>query len=107
MQVSDDGADDVVALTEAAARAAEEGAWNVVEACYHKRRTVLDVSPLSPEAAARMLKIDEEVAERLRVSQAGILALLRDTAQVRHRLRDLHQWHVGHGGPPSLITKHL
>lgn len=107
MRVPDDRAPDVMTLTESAARAAAAGEWNVVEVCYHQRRTALDANAPSSADAARMLELDREVVERLRLAQAGVRALLRDASQVRQRVHEFHQWQVGQAGEPSLLRKHL
>ncbi|MCS6897509.1 MAG: hypothetical protein NZM29_06000, partial [Nitrospira sp.] len=59
-------------LTEAAYVAALKGEWNVVEACYRQRETVLKESEVTDAVLARVQAMDQEIAERAKVAQAAV-----------------------------------
>lgn len=87
-------------LTEAARTAALKGEWNVVEACYRQREAVLQEAELSDGVRERLLALDQEVVERVRMARAGLAALLQDVNVRRHRLEQLRQ-RLGGGGDSS------
>jgi hypothetical protein len=78
-------------LTEAAKMAAEQGQWDLVDACYRERGALLETSRLPPQEANRLLAIDRQIQERAMVAQAALAASLREPAFIRRRLKGLRQ----------------
>lgn len=102
-----DPLDTLEELTEAASVAAAKGEWNTVADCYRRRETILGQSVLSPEVLARVQTLDYEVAERARLAQAGVAALLQNATVIRQRLQGLRQWNGGVFSDSGTIERHI
>lgn len=72
--------------------AATRGEWNRVDEYYQRREDLLSQEALSPEHLAYVLAMDRTIAEQITVAQAGVAALLDDSAKIRQRLQGLRRW---------------
>lgn len=82
---------EVTRLSEAAMKAAVEGQWNVVDACYRAREAVLPDAHLLPEEADRLLLIDRDIRSRISTAHAALESLLHESVAIRQRLKGLRQ----------------
>lgn len=82
---------DIVRLTKAAAEAAELGRWDAVAQCYRERGTLLATIQTPVREASDLLKLDEQIRDRVRVVQAVLVSLLSEATATRQRLQGLHQ----------------
>jgi hypothetical protein len=87
----EDSQADVVRLTQAAAVAAELGQWDSVAQCYLERGALLASLQTPIREASDLLKLDQQIRDRVRAVQAVLVSLLSEATATRHRLRDLHQ----------------
>lgn len=94
-------------LTEAASVAAAKGEWNLVEAYYRQRETVLAQPALRPEVLTKVLALDRAVAERARLAQAGLESLMQNAALIRQRLKGLRQWNGAPSSDSGTMTRHI
>ncbi len=97
----------IVAVTEAAALAATRGEWNRVDHYYQVREALLAHEPLSPEHLAYVLTMDRTIAEQITVAQAGVAALLDDSAKIRQRLQGLRRWNGAMSSDSGTIERHI
>ncbi|MDF0666449.1 MAG: hypothetical protein P0119_10325 [Nitrospira sp.] len=81
----------VARLTKAAAEAAEFGQWDAVVQCYRDRAAHLSVIQTPIREASDLLKVDEQICDRVRIAQAALVSLLGEAAATRQRLQGLHQ----------------
>ena len=89
---------DVLRLTKAAAEAAELGRWDAVAQCYSERGALLEAMQTPVREASDLLKLDEQIRDRVRTVQAVLMSLLGEATATRQRLHGLHQ---RLGGQPS------
>jgi Mg2+ and Co2+ transporter CorA len=89
---------DVLRLTKAAAEAAELGRWDAVVQCYSERGALLEAMQTPVQEASDLLKLDEQIRDRVRTVQAVLASLLGEATATRQRLQGLHQ---KLGGQPS------
>ncbi len=82
---------DIVRLTKAAAEAAELGRWDAVAQCYRERGVLLAAIQTPVQEANDLLKLDEQIRDRVRVMQAVFVSLLGEATATKHRLQGLHQ----------------
>jgi hypothetical protein len=82
---------DVVRLTRAAAEAAEYGRWDAVAQCYRERGALLSAIQMPVREASDLLKLDEQIRDRVRAVQAVLVSLLSEATTTRQRLQCLHQ----------------
>lgn len=87
----DDHQTDIVRLTKAAAAAAELGRWDAVVQCYRERAALLSAIQTPIREASDLLKLDEQIRDRVRTAQAVLVSLLGEAAATRQRLQGLHQ----------------
>lgn len=97
----------IVAVTEAAAMAATRGEWNRVDEYYQRREDLLSQEALSPEHLAYVLTMDRAIAEQITVAQAGVAALLDDSAKIRQRLQGLRRWNGAMSSDSGTIERHI
>lgn len=81
----------VTRLTKAAAEAAELGQWDAVAQCYRDRAAHLSAVQTPIREASDLLKLDEQIRDRVRTAQAVLVSLLGEAAVTRQRLQGLHQ----------------
>jgi hypothetical protein len=65
------------ALTRRALEAAEDGRWEDVAACYRERAELIALVR-TPAIAARVIALDQRVAERIHLAQAALRQVLAD-----------------------------
>lgn len=83
---------DVVRLTQQAIQAAQQGHWDVVIQCYSERGALLDTLQGAPiRDGDELLKVDEQIRERVQTVQAVLASLLDDATTTRQRLQGLRQ----------------
>ena len=82
---------DIVRLTKAAAGFAELGRWDAVAQCYRERGALLAAIQTPVREASDMLKLDEQIRDRVHVVQAVLVSLLGEATATRQRLQGLHQ----------------
>ncbi len=97
----------IVAVTEAAGMAAARGEWNRVDQYYQLREDLLAQESLSPEHTAYVLSIDRTIAEHITIAQAGVNALLDDSAKTRQRLQGLRRWNGAMSSDSGTIERHI
>lgn len=73
-------------LTLQAVQAAEEGRWNTVNLCYHRRGELFRAHDVSRSLAHRLQILDARIHERLRMATMAIQHLLTDVASKRRLL---------------------
>lgn len=88
---SENSQTDVVWLTKAAAEAAELGQWDAVAQCYRDRAAHLVAVQRPVREANDLLKLDEQIRDRVRTAQAVLVSLLGEATATRQRLQGLHQ----------------
>lgn len=74
------------ALTQQAVQAAEEGRWNVVDACYRQRAELFRTNEVSGSLAGRLGDLDKYVHEKLRLAAMTVQHLLAEIASKRRNL---------------------
>lgn len=72
---------DIVRLTKAAGAAAQQGRWDDVIQCYSERGILLTSTPFAILPTGELLKMDDELRERIHTVQA-VLEVLLAKAQV-------------------------
>ena len=82
---------DIMGLTNAAAHAAELGQWDTVAQCYHERENLLMAIKLSAREARDVMRVDEQIYDRVRTVQTVLMSLLGEATATRQRLQGLHQ----------------
>lgn len=82
---------DIMGLTNAAAHAAELGQWDTVAQCYHERENLLMAIKLSAREARDLMRVDEQIYDRVRTVQTVLMSLLGEATATRQRLQGLHQ----------------
>ena len=90
--------EDILQLTKTAAEAAERGQWDVVLECYGERGALLAAMQTPVREASDLLKLDEQIRDRVRTVQAVLVSLLGEAIATRQRLHGLQQ---RLGGQPS------
>lgn len=93
---------DIVRLTKTAAEAAERGQWDAVAQCYGARGALLAAMQTPVREASDLLKLDEQIRDRVRTVQAVLVSLLGEATATRQRLQGLHQ-RLG-GQPLAVVT---
>lgn len=74
------------ALTQQAVQAAEEGQWNVVDACYRQRAELFRTNEVSDSLAGCLSDLDKYVHEKLRLAAMTVQHLLAEIASKRRYL---------------------
>ena len=92
------GQEDILRLTKTAVEAAELGQWDAVAQCYDERGALLAAIQTPVREASDLLKLDEQIRDRVRTVQAVLASLLGEATATRQRLQGLHQ---RLGGQPS------
>lgn len=95
------GQEDILRLTETAAEAAALGQWDAVAQCYDERGALLATMQTPVQKASHLLKLDEQIRDRVRTVHAVLATLLGEAATTRQRLQGLHQ---RLGGQPSTVV---
>jgi hypothetical protein len=80
---------DIARLTTAAAKAAEFGQWDVVAQCYRERGELLAAMRTPMREANELLRLDEQIRDRVRIVQALVRSLLDEATATRQRLHGL------------------
>ena len=83
--------DDLVQLTKAAAEATEIGRWDAVAQYYRERGALMMAIQTPIREASDLLKLDEQIRDRVRTVQAVLVSLLDEATATRQRLQRLHQ----------------
>ena len=96
--LGENGQADILRLTQTAAEAAELGQWDAVTQCYDERGALLAAVQMPVREASELLKLDEQIRNRVRIVQAVLASLLGEAAATKQRLHGLHQ---RLGGPSS------
>lgn len=78
-------------VTKAAAEAAETGQWDAVAQYYGERAALLAAMQTPIREASNLLKVDEQIRDRVRTAQAVVVFLLDEAMTTRQRLQGLHQ----------------
>ncbi len=82
---------DIVRLTKAAVEAAQAGRWDIVIQCYQDRGALLATEQALVPKADELLKLDEQIRDRVHTVQAVLVSLLGESTAIRQRLQDLQQ----------------
>ncbi len=85
------GQADILRLTKTAVEAAELGRWDTVAQCYGERGVILAAMQTPVREADDLLKLDEQIRDRVRTVQAVLVSLLGEATVTRQRLQSLHQ----------------
>ncbi|MDH4152400.1 MAG: hypothetical protein OEV01_01305 [Nitrospira sp.] len=80
---------DIVRLTKAAGEAAQQGRWDEVIQCYSERGLLLAESLGVTLPADELLRMDDELRDRIRTAQAVLDDLL---AEARVSKRQVQEW---------------
>ncbi|HEX5545062.1 MAG TPA: hypothetical protein VFX10_06145 [Nitrospira sp.] len=88
-------------LTLAAKDAAEQGRWDLVGACYAQRGEQLEWVVLSTSELDRLVRLDGEIVQRIRLAQLALSSAIQETARTCRRLDWLRQGI----GAPSLDSR--
>ena len=95
---------DIVRLTKIAAEAAERGQWDAVAQCYVERGALLAAMQTPVQEASNLLKLDEQIRDRVRTVQAVVASLLGEATATRQRLQGLHQRLGGQPSTPMTVS---
>lgn len=76
-------------LTIQALEAAEQGQWDLVEACYEARAEWFRVNPVSPNLAQALLAMDAAVMERVAAAHAATGQALSSAVTVHKQWRTI------------------
>lgn len=82
---------DIVRLTMTAREAAERGQWDGVMQWYAERGELLQTMQLSAHEADELVRLDEQIQDRVHMIQDVLMALLDDTTATKQRLQGLRQ----------------
>lgn len=82
---------DIVRLTKAAVEAAQAGRWDIVIQCYQDRGALLETVQAPVPKADELLKLDEQIRDRVHTVQAVLVSLLGESTAIRQRLQGLQQ----------------
>ena len=82
---------DIQKLTRTAAEAAELGRWDVVAECYGERGVLLATMQMPVREASDLLKLDEQIRDRVRTVQVVLMLLLGEATATKQRLHGLHE----------------
>ena len=92
------GQEDIVRLTKTAAKANVLGQWDVIAQYYGERGALLAAMQTPLRGASDLLKLDEQIRDRVRTVQAVLVSLLGEATATKQRLYGLQQ---RLGGQPS------
>jgi hypothetical protein len=95
---------DIVRLTKTAAEAAERGQWDAVVQCYSERGALLAAMQTPLREASDLLKLDEQIRDRVRTVQAVLVSLLGEAAATKQRLHGLQQRLGGQPSTPMTVS---
>lgn len=95
---------DIVRLTKTAVEAAERGQWDAVAQCYGERGALLAAMQTPLQEASNLLKLDEQIRDRVRTAQAVLVSLLGEAAATRQRLQGLQQRLGGQPSTPVTVS---
>lgn len=98
------GQEDILRLTQTAMEAAELGQWAAVVQCYGERGALLAALQTPLREASDLLKIDEQIRDRVRTVQAVLVSLLGEATATRQRLQGLHQRLGGQPSTPVTVS---
>ncbi len=87
----ENGRADILRLTHAAVEAAGLGRWDAVAHYYRERGAVLEAMPTPVRDASELLKLDEQIRDRVRTVQIVVASLLEEATATRQRLHSLQQ----------------
>ncbi|UVT14535.1 MAG: hypothetical protein H8K04_11820 [Nitrospira sp.] len=97
---------DILRLTMSAVEAAELGRWDVVAQCYRERGDLLEAMQSSMRDAGDLLKLDEQVRNRVHIAQAALGSLLNEVVATRQRLHGLrHRLGVAASTPNTVSVE--
>lgn len=85
------GQADIVRLTKAAAEAAQQGRWDEVIQYYSERGPILTSTPSASFPADDLLRMDEEVRDRVRTTQAVLEDLLVKVQITKRQVQEIRQ----------------
>lgn len=105
--LSHDDCQTIDRLIAAAATAATKGEWGQVDQLYHQREAFLSHASVPPELASRLLAVDCEITERIKVAQAGLTSLMDDAARLRQRIQGLRRWNGARSSDSGTIERHV
>ncbi len=74
-----------------AKEAAERGQWDSVMRCYAEREVLLQTRPMSVHEADELVRLDEQIHDRVHMIQDVLMALLDEAAATKQRLQGLRQ----------------
>lgn len=89
--------------TLAAARAAEQGQWDRVEACYQEREAAMSRVVLSQEQIERLLAVDRRIQAQALVAKTALAEQLRQSFATRLRLKGLRSGISESGGDAGTL----
>jgi hypothetical protein len=89
---------DIMRLTKAAGEAAQQGRWDEVIQCYNERGILLASTPASILPTDQILKMDDELRDRIHTAQALLEVLL---AEAQTTKRQVQEWRQRLGIPLS------
>jgi hypothetical protein len=98
------GQADIVRLTKTAVEAAERGQWDIVAQCYGERGALLAAMQTPLQEASNLLKLDEQIRDRVRTVQAVLVSLLGEATATRQRLHGLQQRLGGQSSTPVTVS---
>ncbi|MFO0698003.1 MAG: hypothetical protein U0236_02150 [Nitrospira sp.] len=82
---------DIVGLTKAAGEAALQGRWDEVIQCYHERGVLLAMTPGMTLPTDELLRMDDELRDRIYTVQAVLEDLLAEAQITRRQVQGLRQ----------------
>lgn len=95
----------LLAVTERARSAAQEGRWDTVQECYERREHLLRARDPDPELAGQLLVIDGAVQEHAKSAQAAVSAALSELSSIRRNLSHVNDL-VHCGTAPTQRIRH-
>jgi hypothetical protein len=82
---------DILRLSRAAGEAAQQGRWDEVIRCYDERGVLLASTPLATLPTDELLRMDNELSDRIRTAQAVLEDLLAGAQMTKRQVQGLRQ----------------
>lgn len=81
----------VLRLTKMASEAAQQGRWDQVIQCYSERGRLLASMPVSTLPTNELLRMDDELRDRIHTAQALLENLLAEAQLTKRQVQGLRQ----------------
>jgi hypothetical protein len=105
MSASESGSQaEIVRLTKMAHEAAQQGRWDEVIQCYSERGLLLASTPGLTFPTDELLKMDDELRDRIHTAQALLEHLLVEAQMTKRQVQGLRQRLVAKPSGPETVS---